>query len=144
MPIGQPLVALSVSGGKEAKPQAKVTPPSKQEPQERPQASGFPPPASPTVRKLAQELGIDLNRIRGSEKGGRIIAADLKNYIQQLQQGAKQEKASMPVRVPAELPDFSKWGPIVRKPLSNLRKTIGQKTAERLAFFLLRGSLFSM
>src|SRR5712691_4509004 len=47
---------------------------------------GIPPPASPSVRKIARELGIDLARVQGSERGGRITLADLKNYVEQLQQ----------------------------------------------------------
>src|SRR5581483_8826824 len=31
--------------------------------------SGFPPPASPTIRRLAKDLGIDLTRVHGSESG---------------------------------------------------------------------------
>lgn len=99
--------------------------------------SGFPPPASPTVRKIAQDLGIDLNRVRGSEHGGRIVLEDLRAYIQGLQQRAFQspggqapaQQAAAP-KPPAESVDFSKWGPVTKKPVSNLRKTIGQKMVE--------------
>ena len=45
---------------------------------------GIAPPASPSVRKIARELGIDLTRVRGSERGGRIILADIKRYVQRL------------------------------------------------------------
>src|SRR5687767_3671279 len=48
-------------------------------------ASNLPPAASPTVRKVARELGIDLRRVRGSEPGGRIVMADLRVWIQRLQ-----------------------------------------------------------
>ena len=40
--------------------------------------------ASPTVRRLAHELGIDLTRVRGSQRGGRIVVEDLRAYIQQI------------------------------------------------------------
>src|SRR5262245_57777182 len=39
-------------------------------PEEEAPKSQFPPPASPTIRKLARELGIDLARVKGSEHGG--------------------------------------------------------------------------
>ena len=39
--------------------------------------SGMAPPASPSIRKIARELDIDLTRVRGSEAGGRINLADL-------------------------------------------------------------------
>ena len=46
---------------------------------------GVPPPASPSIRKLARYLGIDLTRVRGSERGGRITIGDVRTYIQHLQ-----------------------------------------------------------
>ena len=55
--------------------------------------SGFGPPASPSIRKTAGELGIDLTRVRGSGRGGRIILNDLTAYIQRLQQIAFQKRA---------------------------------------------------
>lgn len=48
-------------------------------------ASNANPAASPSIRKLARELGIDLTRVRGSERGGRIVHSDIKSYIQALQ-----------------------------------------------------------
>lgn len=95
--------------------------------------SGFAPPASPTVRRLAQDLGIDLTRVRGSEAGGRVVVADLRAYIQNLQQRAQQTApAAAPAagKPPAESIDFSKWGPVTKKPLSSLRRTIGLKMQE--------------
>ena len=90
---------------------------------------GFPPPASPSVRKMAAQLGIDLTRVRGSEHGGRITLYDVRGYIQQLQQlGAG---APAPAAKPAaERIDFSQWGPITKKPLSPLRKTITRRMSE--------------
>ena len=38
-------------------------------------------PASPKVRKFARELGIDINQVEGSEKGGRVIEDDVKRYV---------------------------------------------------------------
>ncbi|MBI1977294.1 MAG: 2-oxo acid dehydrogenase subunit E2 [Candidatus Omnitrophica bacterium] len=90
--------------------------------------SGFPPPASPSVRKMALELGIDLTKIRGSERGGRITTKDLKAYLQQLKAQAapgKGPKGPAPLNI-----DFSKWGPISKKPISSIRKIIGQKMQE--------------
>src|SRR5581483_3355427 len=43
------------------------------------ETSGAEPVASPSVRKMARELGIDLRRIKGSESGGRIVVGDLRN-----------------------------------------------------------------
>ena len=38
-------------------------------------------PASPKARKFARELGVDINQIEGSEKGGRVIEDDVKRYV---------------------------------------------------------------
>ncbi len=97
--------------------------------------SGLPPPASPTVRKIARELGIDLTHVRGSEAGGRIGLQDLKAYVQRLQQSAVSGRVPASESVPAPRPaqekiDFAKWGPVQRKAVSSLRQKIGQKMLE--------------
>lgn len=99
--------------------------------------TGLPPPAAPSVRRMAAELGIDLRRVRGSENGGRIVLADVRAYIQQLQQAASvpvsapaPTSAAKAASVPAESIDFSKWGPVTKKPLSSLRQKIAQKMSE--------------
>ncbi len=90
--------------------------------------------AAPSLRRLARELGIDLTRVRGSERGGRIVMADLRAHLQRLQILASQPRgAAAPARAkvaPAEAVDFSNWGPITKKPLSQLRKVIGQRMSE--------------
>jgi pyruvate dehydrogenase E2 component (dihydrolipoyllysine-residue acetyltransferase) len=100
---------------------------------EQPPPSGLPPAASPTVRKVARELGIDLTRIRGSEPGGRIVMADLRAWIQRLQKLAQPHReVAVPPAPPlrAESVDFSKWGEISKKPMSSLRKTISERLTE--------------
>lgn len=97
-------------------------------------ATGVPPAASPSIRKLAGELGIDLRRVRGSERGGRIVMGDLKAYIQRLEKLAartntKTEPESV-AKLSVEPMDFSKWGTISRKPLSPLRKVISRRMTE--------------
>jgi pyruvate dehydrogenase E2 component (dihydrolipoamide acetyltransferase) len=93
----------------------------------------FPPPASPSVRKIARDLGIDLHRVKGSEHGGRIILADLRAYIERLQRLAfapKTKGKAAPAPAAPESIDFSKWGAVSKKPLSPLRKTISQRMVE--------------
>jgi pyruvate dehydrogenase E2 component (dihydrolipoamide acetyltransferase) len=88
--------------------------------------------ASPSVRKMARELGINLSKVRGSQAGGRIVTADLRNYIQRLVAAAK--KASAPSAAPAKPApvqiDFSQWGPIAKKPVSQLRAVIARRMSE--------------
>jgi pyruvate dehydrogenase E2 component (dihydrolipoamide acetyltransferase) len=94
--------------------------------------AGFPPPASPTIRRLAFDLGIDLRRIQGSEEGGRIVMADLKAYIARLKSAAA-KATSAPGKAAAAAPekiDFGKWGSILKKPMSPLRQAIAKKMTE--------------
>ncbi|HEX7619183.1 MAG TPA: 2-oxo acid dehydrogenase subunit E2 [Verrucomicrobiae bacterium] len=92
------------------------------------------PVAAPSVRKMARELGIDLRKIQGSESGGRIVVGDLRNYIQRLIASAAKGKsgggAVAPAKPVAEQIDFSKWGPVSKKPLSPLREVIARRMGE--------------
>jgi pyruvate dehydrogenase E2 component (dihydrolipoamide acetyltransferase) len=100
----------------------------------------MPPPAAPSIRKLARDLDIDLTRIRGSEAGGRIVLADLRDYIKKLQQRAFQGggasapgSALIKPATAAEAPnavDFAKWGPIRREKMSPLRRTVSRRMVE--------------
>jgi len=95
--------------------------------------SNLPPAASPSLRRIARDLGIDLTRIKGGERGGRIVMADLRAYIGQLQKLAAQPKAvqaSAPSAPVVESIDFSKWGAVTKKPMTPLRKTIAGRMAQ--------------
>lgn len=118
-------------------PEPAEPPPSPVAPPTVVEVPGIPPPASPTIRRIARELGIDLTRVRGSEKGGRIVMADLRNYIARLQAIAFQQAppVSPPPAPVAAKPtplsiDFSKWGRIEKKKMSQLRKAISTKMVE--------------
>jgi pyruvate dehydrogenase E2 component (dihydrolipoamide acetyltransferase) len=154
--VGQPILSLETGGAAPAATAAPVTAaPAKPPPaQRRPRASaplpaageeqgpapvaeeapgGPEPAASPSLRRMARELGIDLRKIRGSESGGRIVLEDVRAYIQRLQRLAAQARpagAAGPAKPPAERIDFSKWGPIARRPLTPLRKVIAERMAQ--------------
>jgi pyruvate dehydrogenase E2 component (dihydrolipoamide acetyltransferase) len=90
------------------------------------------PVASPSLRKLARELGIDLARVRGSEPGGRIVIGDIRAYLQRLQKLTEKPKpgAAATATPVAEQVDFSKWGPVTKKPLTQLRQFIARRMLE--------------
>ena len=98
--------------------------------------SGAPPPAPPSVRKIARELGIDLTRVQGSESGGRIVLEDLRAYIDRLQRLAFESKGAAPeahadtTQRPAPAVDFAKWGPVRREKMSPLRRTVSQRMVQ--------------
>jgi len=97
------------------------------------EASALPPPtASPSLRHLAKELGIDLAKVRGSQRGGRIVMADLRTYLQRLERLATQGVSAAPRAAPVAsgAVDFAKWGPVTTKPLSPLRQTIIRRMTE--------------
>jgi pyruvate dehydrogenase E2 component (dihydrolipoamide acetyltransferase) len=94
------------------------------------------PVTSPSIRKLARELGIDLRLVRGSERGGRIVMTDLRNYILKLQKATHpaaartQTGSPVPSAPKPERIDFSKWGPVTHKPMASLRQIISQRMLE--------------
>lgn len=100
--------------------------------------SGAAPPTSPSIRKIAGDLGIDLARVKGSEAGGRIVLADVRAYIQRLQQRSLEEVKDRPATGSQPAPaapqsepiDFAKWGPIRRERMSPLRRTVSRRMVE--------------
>jgi pyruvate dehydrogenase E2 component (dihydrolipoamide acetyltransferase) len=99
-----------------------------------PAADGPLPAASPEIRRIARELGLDLRSVRGTQPGGRVGWADLRGYIARLQKLAAAPKASGPAAkaapAPVEQIDFSKWGEVSKKSMSPLRKTISRRMVE--------------
>jgi pyruvate dehydrogenase E2 component (dihydrolipoamide acetyltransferase) len=110
-----------------AAPQA----PARQGQADAPRADGPAAPASPSVRRLAREIGVDINEVHGNGPDGRISQEDVKEHARRIlssvgttmTRGSGQPGASVP------LPDFEKWGSIDRQPMSNIRR----KTAEHLS-----------
>jgi pyruvate dehydrogenase E2 component (dihydrolipoamide acetyltransferase) len=114
-------------------PAAPVVPIGRPEPVAREPARGADavPHASPSVRKFARELGVDLARVKGSGPKGRITQADVQDFVKGVMRGAP------PAAAPAargglafDLPewpqvDFAKFGPVETKPLSRIRKLSG-------------------
>ena len=84
-------------------------------------------PAAPSVRRHARELGVDLSQVSGTGPGGRIGQDDVTAYVKQVMTGGGAARG-VALHAPA-LPDFSKWGAIETKPMSNIRR----KTAEHLS-----------
>ena len=49
-------------------------------------------PASPKARKFARELGVDINKVKGSERGGRVIDDDIKLFVSTQSNGITHQK----------------------------------------------------
>jgi pyruvate dehydrogenase E2 component (dihydrolipoamide acetyltransferase) len=84
-----------------------------------------PAPAAPSVRRMARELGVEIDQVTGTGAGGRISVEDVKEHAKRLVTGAARGGGS----APSPLPDFSRWGPVERQPMRAVRR----KTAEHLS-----------
>jgi pyruvate dehydrogenase E2 component (dihydrolipoamide acetyltransferase) len=105
---------------------------------QHPSPTGAPPPAAPSLRKMALQLGLDLSRVPGSGHGGRITLEDVRRYLAQLQQWVAQPPSpapgmpaaaqpSAPPRPVPKLVDFERFGTTKRQPLTSLRKKIAEQ-----------------
>jgi len=82
--------------------------------------------ASPSVRKFARELGVDLGRVAGSGRKGRIVKDDVKVFVKQvLTSGVGQATGGMIVAPMPEI-DFSQWGEVETQKLSKINKLTGK------------------
>lgn len=81
--------------------------------------------ATPSIRKLARELGVDLAKVAGTGPKGRVLDVDVKGYVKRiLTQPPPPPVAALP-KVP-EI-DHSLFGPIERRPLSRIQKISGPR-----------------
>jgi pyruvate dehydrogenase E2 component (dihydrolipoamide acetyltransferase) len=88
------------------------------------------PHASPSVRKFARELGVDLAQVQGSGPKGRILHTDVQAFVKGALSGKTVSSVKSGAALPFDLPawpevDFAKFGPIESKPLSRIQKLSG-------------------
>jgi len=80
--------------------------------------------ASPSIRRLARELGVDLSRLRGSGTKGRITTEDVKAYVKSVMEGRISTGSALP-SVPAV--DFAAFGPVEIQPLTRIQRISGPR-----------------
>jgi pyruvate dehydrogenase E2 component (dihydrolipoamide acetyltransferase) len=94
--------------------------------------------ASPSVRKFARELGVDLARVKGSGPKARILQEDVQSFVKQVMSGATPAAAAAGGGISGDgslnlLPwpsvDFAKFGPVEARPLSRIKKISGANLA---------------
>jgi pyruvate dehydrogenase E2 component (dihydrolipoamide acetyltransferase) len=121
-PAGQPTVTASTHAG----PAQVAAPPSTN-------GSAGPKtlvPAGPATRRLARELGVPLAEVKGSARGGRVTLDDVKGHVKSrlasAPAGGKVSGSVVDAFALPPLPDFSKYGPVERKPVSGIRTKIAE------------------
>ncbi|MDP1524508.1 MAG: dihydrolipoyllysine-residue acetyltransferase [Rhodocyclaceae bacterium] len=95
---------------------------------------GIKPHASPSVRRFARELGVDVAKVKGSGPKGRITQQDVQGFVKGVLSGAG---AVLPAPtsgggfdlLPWPKVDFAKFGPVEVKPLSRIKKISGPNLA---------------
>ena len=109
-------------------------------PEKPPAGKKGPIPASPSTRRLARELGVDLHRVSPTGKAGLVTAEDVRNFagkkvtaegetgepLRATTEAVHLEPAAVADEAP-QLPDFSKWGPVQRLPLRSIRRATAKQ-----------------
>jgi pyruvate dehydrogenase E2 component (dihydrolipoamide acetyltransferase) len=92
--------------------------------------------ASPSVRKFARELGVDLARVTGNGPSGRILQEDVQGFVKQAMRGGTAPAAGGSISgggslnlLPWPTVDFAKFGAAEAKPLSRIKKISGSNLA---------------
>jgi len=90
-----------------------------------PLASNGRPHASPAVRMVARELGVDLSRVAGSGPRGRVLKEDVHRFVKETVAGgapAGRAAGAALDLLPWPKVEFARFGPVEPKPLSRIRK----------------------
>ncbi len=85
------------------------------------------PHASPSVRRFARELGVDLSLVKGSGPKNRILKEDVQGFVKR---SLRQGEGGVTSRTPFEVPlgpevDYSRFGEIETTPLNRIKKISG-------------------
>jgi len=126
-PRAEPVIAAV-----EAKPKLQPPPaPQVIQKVEKPSPKRAPAPASPSVRRLARELGVDIYAVQTGEPGDRITEADVKAYVKKMGPATAVPGPAVG-RIAAHepvLPDFSRWGDVEAVDLPTIRRITADSVA---------------
>ncbi|MBB6111745.1 pyruvate dehydrogenase complex dihydrolipoamide acetyltransferase [Mucilaginibacter lappiensis] len=97
--------------------------------------------ASPLARKIAKDKGINLNDVKGSAEGGRIIRKDVEGFVAPAKTAAAPASteaapgapaSAAPTKAPVTIPTFIGEEKFTEKPVSQMRKVIAKRLSESL------------
>lgn len=127
-PAEAPAEAESSAAAPAQTPEPAAAAPATAEPQTSPSAPPAVPtspgakvPASPSVRRFAREIGIDIVTVPGTGEHGRISTDDVKAHAKQLNTGHRSAPSGAAQSMLPPLPDFSKWGHVKQESMSPIR-----------------------
>ena len=92
-------------------------------------AGGHRSHATPSVRRFARELGVDISRVKGSGPKGRILQQDVQAYVKAVLSGARPAAGGALDLLPWPKVDFARFGSFETKPLSRIQKLSGANLA---------------
>jgi len=92
-------------------------------------AGGHRSHATPSVRRFARELGVDISKVKGSGPKGRILQQDVQAYVKGVLSGARPAAGGALDLLPWPKVDFAKFGSFETKPLSRIQKLSGANLA---------------
>lgn len=135
-PAAQPVTAAVEPTSAEAPPRSHAFATemgARPEPLDLGPAPGAKPHASPSVRKFARELGVDLAAVRGSAPKGRITEDDVRSHVKATMAGGTRPAAAAGASSAGPLShlpawpqvDFAKFGPVKRVEMSRIRRISG-------------------
>jgi pyruvate dehydrogenase E2 component (dihydrolipoamide acetyltransferase) len=127
-PQTQPIAATQTAPQTQAEPAQPQAP--APAPAPAPAAASGPVHASPSIRRFARELGVELHAVRGSGPHARITREDVQNYVKRALATPRATGGGLGFDLlPWPKVDFAKYGPIEVVPLSRIRKLSGPNLA---------------
>jgi pyruvate dehydrogenase E2 component (dihydrolipoamide acetyltransferase) len=122
---------------REAPRQAAPVSESAEQPEPKQPSQHSPAAASPSVRRLAREVGVDINTVKGSGPHGRISIDDVKMHARRLLSDVGAERAAEKVESVAPRavtrPDFGRWGEVEHQAMSSVRRATAEHMAQAWA-----------
>ena len=92
-----------------------------------------PPYASPSVRRIARELGVQITDVQGTGRKGRVTKSDVEQFLASPPPVATPAPATGLDLAPWPTVDFEKYGPVERRPLSRIQKISARNLARNWA-----------